>query len=137
MQLPQSTEGSSGSLDETDTSEKLGTKRYRTRFTPHQLNAMESAFDTEKYPDMKARQELSEKLGLSEVQVQVWLLLTELLLSRTVSLQVWFQNKRAKARRKDKRKRQEESPLFTIVPPSFWPKDIPFDTNIVGNILIQ
>ena len=72
MQLPQSSQGSSGSLAESDdTSEKLGNKRYRTRFTPHQLSAMESAFTAEKYPDTKARQELSEKLGLSEVQVQV------------------------------------------------------------------
>lgn len=71
MQLPQSSQGSSGSLAESDTSEKPGNKRYRTRFTPHQLNAMESAFAAERYPDAKARQELSEKLGLSEVQVQV------------------------------------------------------------------
>jgi len=71
MQLPQSTQGGSGSPTGSDTSEKMGSKRHRTRFTPHQLNTMESAFATEKYPDMKARQELSEKLGLSEVQVQV------------------------------------------------------------------
>ena len=68
MQLPQSSQGSSGSLADSDTS---GTKRHRTRFTPHQLSTMESAFVEEKYPDMKARQELSEKLGLSEIQVQV------------------------------------------------------------------
>ena len=74
MQLPQSSQGSSGSLAVSDTSEKLGNKRYRTRFTPHQLSTMESAFAAERYPDAKARQELSEKLGLSEVQVQVrWL----------------------------------------------------------------
>lgn len=70
MQLPRSSQGSSGSLAESDTSEKLG-KRHRTRFTPHQLSMMESSFAAEKYPDLKARQELSEKLGLSEVQVQV------------------------------------------------------------------
>ena len=71
MQLPQSSQGSSGSLAESDTSDKSGSKRYRTRFTPHQLSTMESAFADERYPDMKGRQELSEKLGLSEVQVQV------------------------------------------------------------------
>ena len=71
MQLPHSSQGSSGSLADSDTSDKLGAKRHRTRFTPHQLSTMESAFAEEKYPDMKARQELSEKLGLSEIQVQV------------------------------------------------------------------
>lgn len=70
-QLPQSSQGSSSSLAESDTSDKSGSKRHRTRFTPHQLSTMESAFAKEKYPDMKARQDLSEKLGLSEVQVQV------------------------------------------------------------------
>ena len=76
MKLPQSSQGSTDSLAESNTSEKLGNKGYRTctRFTPHQLSTMESAFAAEKYPDAKAKQELCEKLGLSEVQVQVrWL----------------------------------------------------------------
>ena len=76
MQLTRSSQRSTDSLAESDTSEKLGNKGYRTctRFTPHQLSTMESAFAAERYPDAKARQELSEKLGLSEVQVQVrWL----------------------------------------------------------------
>ncbi|XP_065909592.1 homeobox protein vent1-like [Dysidea avara] len=113
MQLPVSAQGSSSSLADSDSSDRAGGKRHRTRFTPRQLSTMEAAFSAEKYPDMKARQELSEKLGLSEIQVQVW-----------------FQNKRAKARRKDK-KRLEESSTIAIEPPSFWPKNIPFDTNIV------
>lgn len=71
IELPISAQGSSGSLADSDSSDRASGKRHRTRFTPHQLSAMEAAFSSEKYPDMKARQELSEKLGLSEIQVQV------------------------------------------------------------------
>jgi len=71
MQLPVSAQGSSSSLADSDSSDRAGGKRHRTRFTPNQLSTMEAAFSAEKYPDMKARQELSEKLGLSEIQVQV------------------------------------------------------------------
>ena len=74
MQLQQSSQGSSGSLAESDTSEKLGNKGYRTRFTRHQRSIMESAFAAEKYPNAKAKQELCEELGLSKDQVKVrWL----------------------------------------------------------------
>jgi len=71
MQLPVSAQGSSSSLADSESFDRAGGKRHRTRFTPNQLSTMEAAFSAEKYPDMKARQELSEKLGLSEIQVQV------------------------------------------------------------------
>ena len=74
MQLQQSSQGSSGSIAESATSEKLDSKRYCTRFTRHQLSTMESAFAAEKYPNAEAKQELCEKLGLSKDQVKVrWL----------------------------------------------------------------
>jgi len=46
-------------------------------------------------------------------------------------LQIWFQNKRARAKKKDKRKRQEESPTIAIKLP--YASYRPFDTNIAGN----
>ncbi|KAI1691446.1 homeobox domain-containing protein [Ditylenchus destructor] len=74
----------------------MNKRRERTKFTKAQRDVLESYFSKAQYPDTFWREQIASQVQLAEARVQVW-----------------FKNRRAKERQKQK---QIISPLFTPAP---------------------
>ncbi|KAI5121235.1 hypothetical protein M0805_007242 [Coniferiporia weirii] len=96
--------GNSASTSKSRTGEPRE-KRKRSRVTPEQLTHLERFFAADRSPTAARRREISELLGMQERQTQIW-----------------FQNRRAKAKLLDGKKSRYPGGEWTETPPDTPPQ---------------